>query len=156
MDEPLIVAPDDPVIQTLPFRPYRNIVERRATPFLPEPDEPQTIDIDTPWGVTLTAKSGDFVVSEMDRPEDRWPVDAEIFDKSYLIVRPGICIKSAVTLLVPLVELTGGDEDRMVSVVTLEGSDIVRAGDFYLAKGVQGEIWPYPKEKVDQVMRPVE
>jgi hypothetical protein len=156
MEEPLVITPEDPIIQTLPFKPYRNIVERLVFPFMPEKDEPQTIDIDTPWGVTLTARRGDFIVSELDRPEDRWPVAAEIFDKSYLIVRPGFCIKSAVTLLVPLVEVTGGDEDRMISVGTLEGSGVVRAGDFYLAKGVQGEIWPYPKEKVEQVMRPVE
>jgi hypothetical protein len=156
MEEPLVVTPKDPILQTLPFKAFRNIVERRVVPFLPARNEPQTIDIDTPWGVTLTAKRGDFILSEMDQPEDCWPVAAEIFEDSYLIIRPGVCVKNVVTLLVPLVELTGGDEDRQVSVVTLEGSDVVRAGDFYLAKGVKGEIWPYPKEKVAEVMRPVE
>jgi hypothetical protein len=43
-----------------------------------------------------------------------------------------------------------------VTVVTLEGDETVRAGDFYLAKGIKGEIWPYPKEKVKDVMMPVD
>ena len=30
----------------------------------------------------------------------------------------------------------------------------VRAGDFLLAKGVQGEIWPYPKAKFLKKMKP--
>jgi hypothetical protein len=59
-------------------------------------------------------------------------------------------------LLVPLTDFTGGDESQQVTVVTLEGSETVPAGDFYLAKGVKGEIWPYPKEKVKDVMMPVE
>ena len=46
--------------------------------------------------------------------------------------------------------------DRLVKVVTLEGDETVRAGDFYLAKGVQGEVWPYPKEKIKDVMVPAE
>jgi hypothetical protein len=70
-------------------------------------------------------------------------------------VRPGYCLKKAVTLLAPLTEITR-DPDRKVTVVTLEGDETVRAGDFYLAKGIKGEIWPYPKEKIDDVMTPVE
>ena len=60
---------------------------------------------------------------------------------------PGICIKRAVTLLVPLTDVTDGDEDQMVTVHTFEGPVTVRAGDFFLAKGVKGEIWPYPKDE---------
>jgi hypothetical protein len=38
----------------------------------------------------------------------------------------------------------------------MEGAITVRAGDFYLAKGVKGEVWPYPKEKIEQVMIPAD
>jgi hypothetical protein len=44
----------------------------------------------------------------------------------------------------------------MVTIETLEGPVTVRAGDFYLAKGVKGEVWPYPKDKVHDVMTPAE
>lgn len=156
MSKPVVVTSDDPILNTLKFKPYRNIVERRAVPFLPAADEPQTTEINTPWGAQLTAKRGDFLVSEMDKPEDYWPVDPEIFDQSYIMIRPGVCVKKAITLLVPLTDLTGGDEDQLVTVVSLEGPQTVRAGDFYLAKGVKGEIWAYPKDKINEVMRPVE
>jgi len=124
-------------------------------PFMPRPEEPQAVDIKTPWGSVLTATSGDFLISELDKPNDYWPIDASIFEESYIIVRPGYCVKKAVTLLAPLTEITG-DPETMVSVVTLEGTETVRAGDFYLAKGVKGEVWPYPKEKIDQVMTPAD
>jgi len=55
-----------------------------------------------------------------------------------------------------LTELTGGDANQRVQIETLEGAVTVRAGDFYLARGVQGEIWPFPKEKVNGQMAPVE
>lgn len=156
MSNEIVITSKDPVLETLKFKPYRNMVERRAVPFLPSPEEPQSLDIDTPWGVQITAKPGDFLVSELDNPEDYWPVDPVVFEESYEITRPGFCIKKALTLLAPLTDLTGGDEDRLVTVETLEGSETVRAGDFYLAKGVKGELWPYPKEKIDDVMVPVE
>ena len=114
------------------------------------------MDIHTRWGAELTAKYGDFLVSEMDTPDDRWPIDPQIFDASYELIRPGICVKRAVTFLVPLTDITHGDEDQLVTVVSLEGDETVRAGDFYLARGVKGEIWAYPKEKIHEVMRPVE
>lgn len=124
-------------------------------PFFPAPDEAQTIEISTPWGVQLTARKGDFLVSEVDAPNDYWPIDPVIFEESYVIIRPGYCVKKAVTLLVPLTDLTG-DPDHEVTIVTLEGNETVRAGDFYLAKGIKGEIWPYPKEKIGNVMMPAE
>jgi hypothetical protein len=43
-----------------------------------------------------------------------------------------------------------------VTIHTLEGVDTVRAGDFFLAKGVKGEIWPYPKAKAAEIMRPAD
>jgi hypothetical protein len=154
--EPIVITTTDPKLRSLSFKPYRSKVERRVIPFVPGPNDPQTMVVKTTWGSELTAKAGDFLVSETDTPDDYWPIDPAIFDESYVITRPGYCVKTAVTLLVPLTELTGGDPDRMVTVVSLEGPETVRAGDFFLAKGVKSEIWPYPKEKVEDVMTPVE
>lgn len=156
MSEPIVITSDDPVLQTLDFKPYRSKVERRVIPFFPSPDEPQTMAVKTPWGETLTAKKGDFLVSEINAPDDYWPINPVIFEDSYVLTRPGYCAKNAITLLVPLTDITSGDPDRMVTVVSLEGPATVRAGDFFLAKGIKGEVWPYPKDKVDDVMMPAE
>jgi hypothetical protein len=144
------------MLATLNFKPYRSKVERRVIPFLPGPDEPQTMEINTPWGTQLTARTGDFLVSEVDTPNDFWAIDPVIFEESYVIVRPGYCVKKAITLLAPLTDITRGDPDQRVTVVSLEGAETVRAGDFWLAKGIRGEIWPYPKEKIDDVMVPAD
>jgi hypothetical protein len=154
MNEPVVLMPDDLIIKSLNFKPYRNTARRRVVPFVPKDDQPQTMEVTTPWGSKLTVKKGDLLVSELDKPNDVWPIDAKIFDESYLVVGPGICEKRAVTFLVPLIDVTDGDEDRMVIVHTLEGAETVRAGDFFLAKGVKGEIWPYPKAKVAKIMKP--
>jgi hypothetical protein len=154
MKEPVVIMPDDPELKTLNFKPYRSMVKRRVEPFIPKDGQPQTMDVSTPWGSKLTAKRGDLLVSELDKPDDIWPVDASIFDETYIIISPGICIKRAVTLLVPLIDVTNGDEDRIVTVHTFEGPVTVRAGDFLLAKGVKGEIWPYPKDKAEKIMKP--
>ncbi|PWB77017.1 MAG: hypothetical protein C3F07_02710 [Anaerolineales bacterium] len=156
MSDPIVITSDDPILQKLDFKPYRSKVERRVVPFLPEPGAPQSMDIRTPWGAELTAKRGDFLVSEVETPNDYWPIDPVIFEESYIITRPGYCVKNAVTLLAPLTEVTDGDEDQLVTVVSLEGPETVRAGDFYLAKGVRGEVWPYPKGKVEDVMMPAD
>ena len=156
MSEPIVITSSDLLLENLNFKPYRSKVERRVVPFFPDPGESQTMNVNTPWGSQLTAKKGDFLISELDAPNDYWPIDAAIFEESYIIVRPGYCVKSGVTLLVPLTEITNGDEDLMVTVVSLEGPETVRAGDFYLAKGVKGEVWPYPKAKIDDVMMPAE
>jgi hypothetical protein len=150
---PIVVTSSDPVLQKLNFKPYRSKVERRVIPFMPAPDEAQSLAIKTPWGTVLTAKSGDFLISELDKPNDFWPIDAQIFDDSYIVIRPGYCVKKAVTLLAPLTDLTG-DPDAQVTIISLEGPETVRAGDFYLAKGVKGEVWAYPKDKIDKVMMP--
>lgn len=155
MVEPLIITDSDPILETLHFKPYRSKVERRVVPFFPTSHEPQTMEIHTPWGTDLTARKGDFLVSEVETPDDYWPIDPVIFEESYIIIRPGYCMKKAVTLLVPLTEITH-DPDRLVTIMTMEGSETVRAGDFHLAKGVKGEIWPYPKEKIKDVMVPAE
>jgi len=154
MSEPIVITSDDPALEALDFKPFRSKVERRVIPFLPSLGEPQTLDVKTPWGAVLTAKRGDFLVSELDHPNDYWPIDPVIFEDSYIITKPGYCAKNAITLLVPLSDVTNGNEDQLVTVVSLEGPQTVRAGDFFLAKGIQGEVWPYPKEKVDEVMTP--
>ena len=112
--------------------------------------------IPTSWGENLTATPGDYLVGPIDAPDDYWPVDAEIFEKTYEIIGPGICVKTAITELVPLVDVTEGEVDRMVTVHTLEGPVTVRAGDYYLARGVNGEIWTYPKDIVQNEMKPAE
>ena len=155
MTQPLVITSDHPILESLSFKPYRSTVERRVLPFLPAPDEAQTMAIKTPWGAELTAHRGDFLVSEVEAPNDYWPVDPAIFEESYVIIRPGYCVKKAVTLLAPLTDVTG-DPDQQVTVVTLEGEVTVKAGDFYLARGVKGEVWPYPKEKIGEMMMPVE
>ena len=124
-------------------------------PFLPGPDEPQTIEIDTSWGAKLTAHKGDILISEIATPDNFWPIDPFIFEESYVITRPGFCVKKGITLLVPLTELTG-DPDQQVTIVSLEGDETVRAGDFHLAKGIKGEILAYPREKINKVLMPAE
>lgn len=157
MSKNILLKSDDPIIETLNFKPYRSTVERSVKHFLPSPKEPQDIEIKTPWGEYLTANAGDYLVSELNTPaSDRWPVEAVIFEETYTQTRPGYYVKSAVTMLVPLVDAVGGDPDVEVTVETLEGLVSVRAGDFYLARGVKGEIWPYPKGKVGKVLAPVE
>lgn len=155
MTDPLLITSSDPILETLNFKPYRSTVERRVVPFFPAPNESQTMEIDTPWGTQITARKGDFLVSEMETPDDYWAIDPVIFEESYEIIRPGYCVKRAITFLVPLTDITG-DPDREVTVVTLEGPETVRAGDFFLARGVKNEIWPYPKEKIGDVMVPAE
>lgn len=155
MSDPKVITSTDPILSKLNFKPYRSKVERRVVPFLPGPREPQTMEINTPWGTQLTARKGDFLVSEVDKPYDYWPVDPVIFEESYIITRPGYCAKKAITLLAPLTELAD-DPNRQFTIMTLEGPETVKAGDFYLAKGIKGEIWPYPKEKIKEVMMPAE
>ncbi len=156
MTDTILITSQDAIIKTLDFKPYRSTVERRVERFAPAPNEPQDIEIATPWGEYLTANAGDYLVSELGTPQDRWPVEAGIFEKTYMLTRPGFCVKKALTYLVPLVDVVGGDVEQEVEVETLEGLVSVRAGDFYLARGVEGEIWPYPKDKIETVLAPVE
>ena len=153
--DPLTLTSRDSILAKLDFKPYRSKVERRVVPFFPSPDESQTMEITTPWGAQLTARKGDFLISEVETPNDYWPIDPVIFEESYVIIRPGYCVKKAITLLVPLTDITS-DPEQKVTVVSLEGPETVRAGDFYLAKGIRGEIWPYPKDKINDVMMPAD
>jgi len=155
MKDPIVIMSDDPILNSLNFKPYRNMIPRRAETFVPGDGQPQTMEVTTPWGSKLTVKKGDLLVSELDKPDDVWPIDGQIFDESYLMIGPGVCVKRAITFLVPLTDVTDGDEDQMVTVHSLEGAETVRAGDFFLAKGINGEIWPYPKNKAVGIMKPV-
>ena len=116
MREPVVLKSDDLILNSLNFKPYRSMLKRRVVAFVPAEDQAQTMEIDTPWGAHLTVKKGDFLVSELETPDDVWPVNAQIFDASYIIVSPGICIKSAVTLLVPLTGEFDGCAEREVRV----------------------------------------
>lgn len=156
MTEPRLLTADSPILSELNFKPYRSSVVRKVKPFLPLPTESQTIDVKTPWGAILTAKHGDMLLSELDAPNDVWPVDGEIFSETYMIIERGYCIKSAITMLVPMTDVTNGDEEQQITIETMEGPQTVRAGDFYLARGVKNEIWSIPKEKVSSIMKPVE
>ena len=152
MADTILLKSKDEIIKNLAFKAYRSTVERYVVRFLPSPKEKQKIEIKTPWGEMLTVSAGDYIVNELDSPSDRWPVEKNIFEKTYLISRPHYCIKKALTHLVPLVDVVDGNPDQEVRVETLEGIVSVRAGDFYLARGIECEIWPYPKDKVDNVM----
>lgn len=156
MKESIMLRSQDLLIKKLPFKPYRSTVERLFRRFMPLPNQPQTLLVKTPWGEMLTAQAGDYLISEFNAPDDTWPVADDIFHDTYLITGPGRCTKKALTYLVPLTMVTDGDSDRQVSVETLEGMITVRAGDFYLAKGVKGEIWPMPVEKVGAMLVPLE
>lgn len=156
MTDPILLTSDSPILDKLNFKPFRHAAVRRVRSFSPAPEESQTVEIITPWGARLTAKRGDKLLSELDSPNDVWPVDGVIFEESYMMVERGYCIKSAVTMLVPMTDITNGDVDGHVTIETLEGKQTVRAGDFYLARGVQGELWSIPMEKVETKMKPVE
>ena len=93
MSDPLIITSTDSILSKLNFKAYRSKVERRVIPFLPAPNEPQSMEINTPWGTQLTARKGDFLVSEVAAPNDYWPIDPMIFEESYIITRPGYCIE---------------------------------------------------------------
>jgi hypothetical protein len=155
MSKPYDLRAQDPIIKKLKFKPFRYKQERQAVQFLPEPGKAQTMSIITPWGGELIVERGDYIVNELDSPENRWPVKKDIFEATYIQVRPGVCIKRALVHLYPLWEFTK-DLEQLVRVHTQEGVVTVRAGDFYLAKGVKNEIWPMPKEKVESTLYLVE
>ena len=150
------IKPDSPFLKILPFRAYRyDGCERQAKQFMPEESEPQTIEIEAPWGGTLVAKKGDYLVSEVDNPDDTWVVQKSIFDTTYIRTRMNLYVKSSCVNLVPLTEVTGNPDEEVV-IHTLEGVITVRSGDFYLALGVEKEIWPIPKDKIGCELIPLD
>ena len=152
MAKVLEIKPNDEIIKTVRFTNYGYKDKRHARQFLPQSEEPQTREIQTAWGDTLIAKRGDYFVSAEDNPNDRWIVERKIFEQSYKETQPGTGLfkKLATVALIPLTEFTQGDPDQMITVHSLEGELTVKAGDFYLARGIKGEIWPFPVEKVRQ------
>jgi hypothetical protein len=152
----ITLTAQDELVQKLPFQPYRSTAERAVRQYEPDYGGALTTQVTTPWGETLQVEAGDYLVSELNAPDDVWPVEAEIFEETYMFISPGRCVKKALTYLVPLELVADGDEDQMVTVQTMEGSVTVRAGDFYLAKGVKGEIWPIPNEKIGTMLVPLE
>lgn len=143
----LEIHAEDHLLQCLEFKPYRCMDHRLAIQFIPKAEESQFLEMITPWGDTLVAKKGDYIVSDIDKPVDRWPVDREIFEQTYVEESPGHFIKNVLIFLTPLENVTS-NPDQYVKIHTLEGDVTVRAGDFFLARGVKGEVWPYPLEKV--------
>lgn len=154
MSHPIDLLAHDPTLKKLKFKVYRYKQEKQAVQFLPTDQEPQNIIVRTPWGADLSAEKGAYIVNDIDDPDNRWPVQQEIFEATYVGVRPGIYIKRATVLLYPLKDFTK-DVEQLVRVHTLEGVITVRAGDFFLAQGVKGEIWPMPNDRVDVSLEPM-
>lgn len=155
MSKPLVIRSDDRLVQQIPFKPYRYTAERQAVQFLPAQDEPQSMVITTPWGGELTVEKGDYIVNELHSPNNRWPVKKDIFEESYAEIRPGYYVKRAIVGLYPLWEVTK-DPEQLVRIHTQEGVVTVRAGDYYLCRGIQGEVWPMPNERVRAALVPVD
>lgn len=155
MADQLEIRADDPILQRLNFKTYRYTTRREADQFCPDPAEPQTKIVKTPWDGELTAHSGDYLVHEQGEPQDRWVVEKKIFEDTYENVEQGTYVKKATVELAPLTALTP-DPDQEVKIHSREGVLTVRAGEYYLAKGSQEEIWPIPKDKVEQSMEPVD
>lgn len=153
--KPLEIRASDPIIKKLAFKPYRYKTKRQAEQFLPSADQPQIIRVTTRWGGVLTGKCGDFLVSELDDPEEQWVVEEEIFLASYQEVEIGVFVKTATVDLTPLTNVTR-DPDQDVIVYSLEGPLRVRSGDFYLAVGINHEIWPVPIAHIKSNLEPVE
>ncbi|HBY09040.1 MAG TPA: hypothetical protein DEH22_15140 [Chloroflexi bacterium] len=150
------IESDSPFLKILNFRPYCcGGIERKAEQFIPDSAESPTKEIEAPWGGTLTAESGDYIVSDMENPDDSWVVKKSIFDTTYSKTRHNTYVKSASVYLVPLTDITGRP-DELVIVHTLEGPMTVRSGDFYLARGIENEIWPIPKDKVETEFIPLD
>ena len=153
MEQLMEIKSDSPFLKILDFRPYCcNGDERLVEQFLPDNHESQTKEIEAPWGGTLTAKAGDYIVRDLKNPDDSWVVKKSIFDTTYSKTRNDTYIKSASVFLVPLTDITGNPDEKVI-VHTLEGPMTVRSGDFYLAQGVEKEIWPIPKEKMESAYR---
>ena len=155
MTSPIEIRANDPLIHQLKFETYRYTSLREAEQFLPQSDEQQTKVVKTPWGGELKAQAGDYLVHEQGHPEDSWVVKKEIFEQTYQSVKSGAYLKKDTVDLVPLTQVTR-DPDQDVKVYSLEGPLTVQAGEYYLARGSHGEIWPIPREKVESSMEPVE
>lgn len=149
--QPYYLSSDSPILKEIPFRKVRYHQIRHAYQFLPGPSAPQEMVIHTSWGGELTAQAGDFIVHPLDDPDNLWPVSKDIFLETYQAVGSGAFQKKSVTEIIALDQITQ-DPDRLVIVKSLEGDLKVRSGDFYLARGSQGEIWPIPIKSCDAII----
>ena len=158
MTKPIEIKSDDPILKKVKFKIYSYKDKRVARQFNPDPDEPQTQELKTSWGDTLTLKRGDYLVSDVNNPENAWPVEREVFERSHQETMPGTGLFKKISLvsLVPLTVFTEGNPDQLVTVYTLEGQETVPAGKYHLAKGIKGEIWPYPNEKIESNLEEVD
>ena len=57
MKEPIDLTSDNLLMYTLDFKPFRSMMQRRVTPFLPRAEEPQTMEVKTPWGAAFIINS---------------------------------------------------------------------------------------------------
>lgn len=147
---PYYLSSDAPILRELPFRKVRYKQIRCASQFFPGPGEPQEMTLHTNWGGELTVKVGDFLVHPQDDPDNVWPVARTIFEQTYEALGGGRFQKSVLTEIIPLEQITQ-DPNQFVIVKSLEGELRVRSGDFYLARGTQGEIWPIPIRSLDAI-----
>jgi hypothetical protein len=151
MKKSIELKADDPILKQVKFKVYSYKDQRVAKQFLPAPDEPETQEIQVSWGDTLTLKRGDYLVSDANNPGEAWPVEREIFEQSHQETVPGTGYFKKITLvsLVPLTTFTDGDPNQLVTIHSLEGAETVPAGKYHLARGIKGEIWAYPNEKIE-------
>jgi hypothetical protein len=150
MSKTIVLHSDDDSVKNASYTIYGYRDRRAAKQFLPSPDEPQSFEIEVPWGGTLMGQRGDYIVSSADDPTDSWPVERDIFEKSHEEEEPGSGIfkKTASVAMIPLTEFTNGDPDQMVTIISLEGAETVSAGKYHLARGIKNEIWAYPSHKI--------
>lgn len=158
MNAPIELRSDDEIVKNAKYTIYGYRDRRTAQQFLPQDDEPQTKEIPVSWGGTLTAKKGDYLVQNADNPADSWPVEKDIFEKSYEEEKPGTGVfkKVAAVAMVPMTAFTNGDPDQLVTVYTLEGSYTIEAGKFHLARGIKGEIWAFHSEAMEDTLYKLE
>lgn len=151
----LEISPGDAILKKLDFKPYRYTTKRSAKQYLPGEDQPQTISVKTPWGGVLRGEKGDYLVNEYGNPDNQWVVRQDLFEETYQELDQGIYHKKAIVELVPLTEITH-DPDQEITIHSLEGSLTVRSGDFHLARGVEGKIWPAPNKEISKHLEQVE
>lgn len=152
----LRIQSDDPILDRLSFVTYRYRPRpvRQAAQFLPRPDQPQTITLTQPNGLKLTAERGDYLVNALGSMHHRWPVRKDIFEQSYRAIRPGYYVKHATVELLPLTQLTEENPDQRITIVSIEGEETVRAGDYYLARGVNKELWVVTRKSIGKTIVP--
>jgi hypothetical protein len=96
MRKPMKIQANSPTLKMLHFRPYRyQGAERQAEQFIPD-DDASVKQVQTPWGGTLTAEPGDYIVQDANNPDDAWVVKKDRLFASFKEVTEGkrVLIKS--------------------------------------------------------------